>query len=102
RPPGPTQLPPLPPLVSRTQQPPPAAAPAKSPALTALERAASDVHERAYVPLAPSAVRAALAEDAPKVVQQLADLEAEIERVTKRLAAARRAVDAHASVNAGN
>ncbi|MFJ5646361.1 hypothetical protein [Streptomyces sp. NPDC093223] len=74
--------------------------PAKSPVLVALERAVRDVHERVYVPLAPASVRAALAENAVVVVEQLADLEEEIERVTKRLAAARRAVDAHASATA--
>ncbi|MFJ1775048.1 hypothetical protein ACIOFQ_33190 [[Kitasatospora] papulosa] len=58
--------------------------------LVALERAADALRTRAYAPLAPAAVRAALTADAGAVRQYLDELSGEVERISKRLAAAQR------------
>jgi hypothetical protein len=60
-------------------------------AITALERATASLKERVYSPLAPSAVQAALEADPAATREHLERLEAEIQRVGKRLAAAHRA-----------
>ncbi|MFJ4126586.1 hypothetical protein OG336_00290 [[Kitasatospora] papulosa] len=58
--------------------------------LVVLERAADALRARAYAPLAPAAVRAALTADAGAARQYLAELSGEVERISKRLAAAQR------------
>ncbi|MDH6589938.1 hypothetical protein M2161_009129 [Streptomyces sp. SAI-133] len=61
-------------------------------AITSLERAASALRERVYSALAPASVRAALQADPVAAREHVEDLESELERVAKRLAAARRAI----------
>jgi hypothetical protein len=62
--------------------------------ITALERAASSLKERVYSPLAPAAVQAAVEADLDAAHGHLERLDDEVQRVVKRLAAARRAVAA--------
>ncbi|MCX4231733.1 hypothetical protein [Streptomyces ortus] len=57
-----------------------------------LERTAAVVRERVYTMLAPSAVKTAAEADPVAVGAQLDELDAELQRVAKRLAAARRTV----------
>ncbi|MEV0694845.1 hypothetical protein [Streptomyces sp. NPDC050388] len=72
----------------------PPAAPSAPGAITSLERAATSLKERVYSPLAPAAVQAALEDDPAVTREHLERLETEMQRVTKRLAAAKRAVAA--------
>ncbi|MEU8653685.1 hypothetical protein [Streptomyces sp. NPDC048737] len=60
--------------------------------VTALERVAASLKERVYSLLAPAAVQAALEADPVAAREHLERLGGELERVSKRLAAARRAV----------
>ncbi|MCW8102698.1 hypothetical protein [Streptomyces tauricus] len=59
-----------------------------------LERTAAVVRERVYTVLAPSAVKTAAETDPVTVGAQLDELDTELQRVAKRLAAARRTVAA--------
>ncbi|MEV6617301.1 hypothetical protein AB0N31_26305 [Streptomyces sp. NPDC051051] len=59
--------------------------------VTALERAAASLKERVYSSLAPAAVQAALEADPVAAREYLERLNGEMQRVSKRLAAARRA-----------
>ncbi|MFC8201673.1 hypothetical protein ACFUTV_40790 [Streptomyces sp. NPDC057298] len=68
------------------------AAPPTPAAVTTLERAITTLKERVYPALAPAAVRAALDADPAAARASVAELEAELQRVTKRLTAAQRAV----------
>ncbi|MEU3342910.1 hypothetical protein [Streptomyces sp. NPDC006668] len=72
----------------------PSAGPSVPAAITALERAATSLKERVYSPLAPAAVQAALEADPAATREHLALLKNEMQRVTKRLAAASRAAAA--------
>jgi hypothetical protein len=58
--------------------------------VAALERAAASLRERVYSALAPAAVRAALEADQTATLEHLEDLDAELQRASKRLAAAQR------------
>ncbi|MFI9080940.1 hypothetical protein ACIGW8_31475 [Streptomyces sioyaensis] len=69
---------------------PPSTPPAPA-AIAALERAATSLRERVHSPLAPAAVQAALEADPAATREHLERLEAEMQRVVKRLAAANRA-----------
>ncbi|WP_097893649.1 hypothetical protein [Streptomyces sp. st170] len=62
-----------------------------APEVVALARAAADVRTRAYSPLAPSAVSAAIAADPAATRAHLEELQKQVDRVSKRLAAAHRA-----------
>ncbi|MFF9922771.1 hypothetical protein [Streptomyces globisporus] len=59
--------------------------------LRAVAHAAKELRARVHAPLAPASVAAALAVDAAAVRGHLADLQKELERVSKRLAAAQQA-----------
>ncbi|MER7841925.1 hypothetical protein ABTY98_40080 [Streptomyces sp. NPDC096040] len=74
---------------------PPAAAPTAS-----LERAVAALKERVYAALAPASVQAALDADPIAVREHVEKLEAELERVTKRLAGAQRAIASTTSEDA--
>lgn len=65
-----------------------------APEVAALARAAGDVRTRAYAPLAPSAVSAAIAADPAATRAHLEELQKQVDRVSKRLAAAQRAAAA--------
>ncbi|MFF7954062.1 hypothetical protein [Streptomyces griseorubiginosus] len=69
---------------------PPSSVPSVPSEITALERAAIALKERAYAPLAPAAVQAALDADPEAVREHLASLEKELGRIAKRLTAAQR------------
>ncbi|MEU2681324.1 hypothetical protein ABZ638_31055 [Streptomyces sp. NPDC007107] len=81
----------IPPQEQRSEisDPPPDSVKA-APELVALERATDAVRARVYAPLAPAAVKAAVAADAGAARQQLEELAGEVERMSKRLAAAQR------------
>lgn len=65
--------------------------PATPAALAALERAVSSLKDRVHSPLAPGAVQAALEADPVATHKYLEQLETDIQRVVKRLTAAKRA-----------
>ena len=71
---------------------------AVAPQLLALSRAADEVRERAYKPLAPAAVKAATEADPDALAGYLDNLEAEVTRVQTRIAAARRMLPVDAEV----
>ncbi|MFJ8982565.1 hypothetical protein [Streptomyces sp. NPDC102282] len=78
---------------SEISDPSPASAKA-APELVALERATDAVRARVYAPLAPAAVKAAVAADAAAARQHLEELAGEVERMSRRLAAAQRSAAA--------
>jgi hypothetical protein len=69
-------------------------APVTPAAVAALERAVSSLKERVYSPLAPGAVQAALEADPVSTRNHLEQLEKDVQRVVKRLTAAKRTVAA--------
>ncbi|MDQ1033615.1 hypothetical protein QFZ75_000031 [Streptomyces sp. V3I8] len=72
---------------------PSSAAPsAPATAIASLERAITSLKERVYPALAPAAVRAAVDADPAAAHASVTELEAELQRVAKRLTAAQRAV----------
>lgn len=71
---------------------PPAPEPSAAAPAASLERAVVALKERVYSALAPASVRTALDADPVAVREQVRKLEAELERVTKRLAAAQRTI----------
>ncbi|MFI0141892.1 hypothetical protein [Streptomyces luteogriseus] len=78
----------------------PPAAPFVPSEIAALERAASSLKERVYSPLAPAAVQAAVEADLDATFEHLERLDVEVQRVVKRLAAARRAAAAASDASA--
>ncbi|MDX3490974.1 hypothetical protein [Streptomyces sp. ID05-18] len=68
--------------------------PLVAPELRAVAHAAKELRARVYAPLAPASVAAALAAHPAAVRGYLEDLQKELERVSKRLAAAQRAAAA--------
>lgn len=69
------------------------ATPEIPPVLAALDRAAAALKQRVLPAIAPAAVRTALEADTLATREHLERLEAELQRVSKRLASARRAAD---------
>ncbi|WP_432164145.1 hypothetical protein [Streptomyces tendae] len=65
-------------------------APQVPPAIAALERAVTCLRERVYSALAPSAVSAAFDADPASTLDRLEEVDAELQRVAKRLSAAQR------------
>ena len=76
----------------------PQAAQAVAPQLLPLSRAADEVRERAYKPLAPAAVKAAAEADPDALAGYLDALDAEVTRVQTRIAAARKLLPVDAEV----
>ncbi len=76
----------------------PEAATTVAPQLLPLSRAADEVRERAYKPLAPAAVEAAAETDPDALASYLDNLETEVVRVQTRIAAARRMLPVDAEV----
>lgn len=68
------------------------------PQLLPLSKAADEMRERAYKPLAPAAVKAAAEADPVALVGYLDSLEAEVGRVQTRIAAARKLIPVDAEV----
>ncbi|MFI9789106.1 hypothetical protein ACIHEI_37170 [Kitasatospora sp. NPDC051984] len=84
---------------SNTDQAPPGAGDRSVPAqLLPLSKAAEAVRERAYKPLAPGAVKAAADIDPTALGKYLDSIEAEVDRVKTRIAAARKLIPVDAEV----